>query len=52
MLRVNISIVGETMMRDLGMSEYQLGFLFSAFWAGYTVFQFPGGMIGDKFGPR
>jgi len=52
MLRVNISIVGETMMRDLGMSEYQLGFLISAFWAGYTVFQFPGGMIGDKFGPR
>jgi len=52
MLRVNISIVGETMMRDLGMSEYQLGFLFSAFWAGYTVFQFPGGLIGDRFGPR
>lgn len=52
MLRVNIGIVGETMMRDLGMSEYQLGFLISAFWAGYMIFQFPGGMVGDKFGPR
>lgn len=51
-LRINVNIVGESMMRDLGMSEYQLGLLFSAFWAGYCLFQFPGGLIGDKFGPR
>jgi ACS family glucarate transporter-like MFS transporter len=51
-LRSNVSIVGETMMHDLGMNEYQLGLVFSAFAAGYALFQFPGGMIGDKFGPR
>jgi ACS family glucarate transporter-like MFS transporter len=51
-LRTNVSIVGEAMMLDLGMNEYQLGLVFSAFAAGYAIFQFPGGMIGDRFGPR
>lgn len=40
------------MMHDLGMNEYQLGLVFSAFAAGYAIFQFPGGVFGDKFGPR
>ncbi len=51
-LRTNVNIVGESMMRDLGMTEYQLGLVFSAFAAGYAIFQFPGGLIGDRFGPR
>ena len=51
-LRTNVSIVSETMMHDLGMNEYQLGMIFSAFAAGYAIFQFPGGVFGDKFGPR
>lgn len=51
-LRSNVSIVGEAMMHDLGMTEYQLGMVFSAFAAGYTLFQFPGGVLGDKYGPR
>ncbi len=51
-LRTNVSIVSESMMVDLGMSEYQLGLVFSAFAAGYAIFQFPGGLIGDRFGPR
>jgi ACS family glucarate transporter-like MFS transporter len=51
-LRSIPSIVGESMMHDLGMTEYQLGMIFSAFAAGYTVFQFPGGILGDKFGSR
>jgi len=51
-LRTNMSIVSESMMHDLGMNEYQLGMVFSAFAAGYTIFQLPGGMFGDKFGPR
>ena len=51
-LRTNVSIVGEAMMLDLGMNEYQLGLVFSAFAAGYAIFQFPGGMLGDRFGPR
>lgn len=51
-LRTNVNIVGETMMHDLGMNEYQLGLVFSGFAVGYALFQFPGGLIGDKFGPR
>ncbi|MFQ5983828.1 MAG: MFS transporter, partial [Woeseiaceae bacterium] len=51
-LRTNVSIVSETMMHDLGMNEYQLGMVFSAFAAGYAIFQFPGGIFGDRFGAR
>lgn len=51
-LRTNVSVVSESMMRDLGMNEYQLGMVFSAFAAGYTIFQLPGGVFGDRFGPR
>ena len=51
-LRTNISIVSESMMSDLGMTESQLGLVFAAFAAGYAIFQFPGGLVGDRFGPR
>jgi ACS family glucarate transporter-like MFS transporter len=51
-LRTNLSIVSEAMMHDLGMNEYQLGMVFSSFAAGYAIFQFPGGILGDKYGPR
>jgi ACS family glucarate transporter-like MFS transporter len=51
-LRTNINIVGEAMIRDLGMSAEQLGIVFSAFAAGYAIFQFPGGIVGNRFGPR
>ena len=51
-LRTNVSIVGEMMMHDLGMNEVQLGLVFSAFAAGYAIFQFPGGILGDRFGAR
>jgi ACS family glucarate transporter-like MFS transporter len=40
------------MMHDLGMNEVQLGLVFSSFAAGYAIFQFPGGIFGDKYGPR
>ena len=51
-LRTNFSIVAESMMHDLGMTEVQLGMVFSAFAAGYAIFQFPGGVFGDRFGAR
>ncbi len=51
-LRTNFNIVGEAMVQDLGLDEYQLGMMFSAFAAGYAIFQFPGGIFGDKFGAR
>jgi ACS family glucarate transporter-like MFS transporter len=40
------------MIADLGLSEMQLGTVLSAFALGYTIFQFPGGLFGDRVGPR
>ena len=51
-LRYSVSIIGDTMMHDLGMNEVQLGMVFSAFAAGYAIFQFPGGIFGYRFGAR
>ena len=51
-LRTNMSIVGATMMTDLGLTEVQLGMVFSAFAAGYAIFQFPAGVFGGRFGSR
>jgi ACS family glucarate transporter-like MFS transporter len=52
MLRTNMSIAGERMMTDLGLSTIQLGMVLSAFAWGYAIFQFPGGIFGDKVGSR
>jgi len=51
-LRTNMSIAGESMMADLGLSKIQLGLVLSAFAWGYAIFQFPGGIFGDKVGSR
>ncbi len=51
-LRTNISVVGESMIADLGLTEIQLGMIFSSFAAGYAIFQFPGGVFGEKYGAR
>lgn len=51
-LRYNVSTAGPAMMADLDLTEQQLGYILAAFTAGYTVFQFPGGLTSDRFGPR
>jgi ACS family glucarate transporter-like MFS transporter len=51
-LRTNMSIAGENIMADLGLSKVQLGMVFSAFAWGYAIFQFPGGVFGDIVGSR
>ena len=51
-LRTNLSFAAPEMMADLGLSEMQWGYVMAAFTAGYTIFQFPGGVMGDRFGPR
>jgi len=43
-LRTNMSIAGESMMADLGLSKIQLGMVLSVFAWGYAIFQFPGGI--------
>lgn len=51
-LRTNMSIVGQTMITDLGLTEVHLGMVFSAFAAGYAIFQFPAGVFGGRVGSR
>jgi len=51
-LRLNVSIAGPAMMTDLGLTELQLGMVFSAFTAGYALFQLPSGIFGGLLGSR
>jgi ACS family glucarate transporter-like MFS transporter len=51
-LRTNMSIAGERMMGELGLSLGQLGTVLGAFAWGYAIFQFPGGVFGQVLGAR
>ncbi|HEY7683220.1 MAG TPA: MFS transporter [Gemmatimonadales bacterium] len=51
-LRTNMSVAGEAMSRDVGLSQLQLGLVLAAFAWGYAIFQFPGGVLGDRLGGR
>src|SRR5215510_1798985 len=50
--RVNISVAGPFMKKEMGLSPTQLGVIFSAFAYSYAFMQIPGGWLADKFGPR
>jgi len=50
--RVNISVAAPVIMPSLGYDEAQFGLIFSAFLAGYTLFQFPGGVFADRWSPK
>ena len=50
--RVNISVAARQMMPALGLTDLQMGQVFSAFVVGYAVCQIPGGWLGDRWGSR
>jgi MFS family permease len=50
--RVNIGTAASEIQRELGLSNTQLGLVFSAFAYPYLLFQVIGGWVGDRFGPR
>jgi ACS family glucarate transporter-like MFS transporter len=50
--RVNISIAGKSIAKEYGLTDIQLGYVFSAFVLGYALFQAPCGRLADRFGPR
>ena len=52
LLRMNITVAQQYMAKELSLSDVQIGSIFSAFLIGYSLFQIPGGVLGDKFGPR
>lgn len=51
-LRANMSIAGDGMMQDLGLSAIQFGMVLAAANWSYALFQIPGGIFGDIVGPR
>lgn len=50
--RVNISVTARHMMPAFGLTDQQMGWIFSAFVAGYALFQIPGGWLADRWGAR
>lgn len=50
--RICISAAKADVTRDLQLTDTQFGWVLSAFALGYALFQTPGGMMADKFGPR
>lgn len=50
--RMNISVAAKFMMPELGLSEIQMGQVFSSFLLAYALFQIPAGVLGDRRGPR
>jgi len=50
--RVCISMTAPFMQKDLGLSDSQLGIVFSAFTLAYALFEVPAGWMADRFGPR
>lgn len=51
-LRFNMSVAAPAMMRDLGLTEQQLGVVLGAFAWGYGLLQAPGGAFGQRLGPH
>ncbi len=50
--RVNISVAGPLIAKELGLSKTELGFVFSVFAYPYAAMQILGGWFSDKYGPR
>jgi len=50
--RVNISVAASDIMRETGWDKAQFGIALSAFLFGYALFQFPGGLIADRWSSR
>jgi ACS family glucarate transporter-like MFS transporter len=50
--RIAISTAKQPVTADLGLTDIQFGWVLSAFALGYALFQTPGGVLADRYGPR
>ena len=50
--RVNVSVAGALMMKELALDQIAMGRVFSAFLLGYALCQVPAGMLADRLGAR
>ena len=50
--RVNVSTAAPLLMKEFGLSQVEMGRIFSIFLLGYAAFQIPSGALADRFGAR
>ncbi|MEK6611729.1 MAG: MFS transporter [Gemmatimonadota bacterium] len=50
--RSNIAVAANYIKPEFGLTDIQMGRVFSSFLIGYSLFQIPAGRMGDRFGPR
>ena len=50
--RVSLANTAPMIIKEFGFSKVTMGVIFSAFIWSYSLFQVPGGWLGDRFGPR
>ena len=50
--RMAINMAVPFMAKDLAVGPDKIGWILSAFFAGYALFQIPGGLLADRLGPR
>jgi MFS transporter, ACS family, glucarate transporter len=50
--RLNVSVAGKYIQDEFSLSTQTMGWIFSAFLLGYSLFQIPGGWAGDRYGPK
>ena len=50
--RFNMNVAAHYIQREFAFTDIQVGAMLTAFVLGYALFQIPGGMLGDRFGPR
>lgn len=49
---MNVSVAGALMMKELALTQIEMGRVFSAFLLGYALCQVPAGMLADRLGAR
>jgi sugar phosphate permease len=50
--RMAINMAAPFMAKDLAVGADKIGWILSAFFAGYAICQIPGGLLADRIGPR
>ncbi len=50
--RTSVAVAAQRMMPELGLTQVQVGWLFTAFLLTYSVFQLPGALVGQWLGGR
>ena len=50
--RVCISVAASSMQAELGLSPIEMGWVFTAFYVAYAIFEIPASWLGDRWGQR